>query len=352
MSGQGVKARSQAQSSRRVHQRIEHLQAVMAHADRVGVGKRQAQPAAHLPMVLDAPRSARRPDTGPASALRQDVADQIVFERLVEHGIDCWCAGGLGFTATHLRWVPDAEARKGRKFVSSTETAPNYSGFSERRHRPPGDRASVAGVSARIAEMSTTLPTGTELEFSDQAEGWFPLAQPSLRGTVVGIIPLPAMVGQPEAIAASGGDLFVAEYSSINEYTTSGKFEGTIVSRLNGVQGLAVSGNDMFVTQVNGLIGEYTTSGATVSASLISDSGGPVGVAVSGNDLYVTNVGSGTVGEYTLSGATVNASFITGLDGPYAIAVIATPEPATWLPLAIGAASLLAGRLRKRGLGA
>ncbi len=35
-----------------VHQRVEHLQAVMAHADRVGVGKRQAELAADRAMVL------------------------------------------------------------------------------------------------------------------------------------------------------------------------------------------------------------------------------------------------------------------------------------------------------------
>ena len=33
-----------------------------------------------------------------------------------------------------------------------------------------------------------------------------------------------------------------------------------------------------------------------------------------GADVYVTNVGFGTVGEYTTSGATVNASLISGLN--------------------------------------
>ncbi len=35
-----------------VHDRIEHLQAVMAHAEGVGVGERQAKRAANLAMVL------------------------------------------------------------------------------------------------------------------------------------------------------------------------------------------------------------------------------------------------------------------------------------------------------------
>src|ERR1700686_262705 len=55
-------------------------------------------------------------------------------------------------------------------------------------------------------------------------------------------------------------------------------------------------------------IGEYTTSGATVSASLVSPLNTPiVGIAVSGSDLFVTAETLGTVGEYTTSGATVNA---------------------------------------------
>jgi hypothetical protein len=37
--------------------------------------------------------------------------------------------------------------------------------------------------------------------------------------------------------------------------------------------------------------------------------------------LFVTNAASGTIGEYTTSGATVNASLISGLSDPVGIAV-------------------------------
>jgi hypothetical protein len=37
--------------------------------------------------------------------------------------------------------------------------------------------------------------------------------------------------------------------------------------------------------------------------------------------IFVTNTGNGTVGEYTTSGKTVNASLISGLSNPSAIAV-------------------------------
>ncbi len=63
-------------------------------------------------------------------------------------------------------------------------------------------------------------------------------------------------------------------------------------------------------------MGEYTTSGATVNASLITGLDEPEGISVSGSDIFVTNLGSNTVGEYTTSGATVNASLITGLEEP------------------------------------
>jgi len=49
---------------------------------------------------------------------------------------------------------------------------------------------------------------------------------------------------------------------------------------------------------------------------------GPRGIAVSGANLFVVNNGSGTVGEYTTSGATVNATLVSGLSIPYGIAVL------------------------------
>ena len=54
-----------------------------------------------------------------------------------------------------------------------------------------------------------------------------------------------------------------------------------------------MSGSDLFVANDGaGTIGEYTTAGATVNASLISGLASPVGIAVDGSDLFVTNAGS------------------------------------------------------------
>jgi MYXO-CTERM domain-containing protein len=95
----------------------------------------------------------------------------------------------------------------------------------------------------------------------------------------------------------------------------------------------------------SGNIGEYTTSGATINASLISDQGWPWGLAISGNDLFVANNGSATVSEYTTSGATVNAALIsTYVEG---IAIGPVPEPSAGALASLGAAVLWLWRRRK-----
>jgi hypothetical protein len=71
-------------------------------------------------------------------------------------------------------------------------------------------------------------------------------------------------------------------------------------------------GDTLFVgNNTGGTIGEYTTSGAPVNASLISGLTALNHIAVSGSDLFVSSTESGLIGEYTTSGVTVNASLLT-----------------------------------------
>lgn len=75
-----------------------------------------------------------------------------------------------------------------------------------------------------------------------------------------------------------------------------------------------------------GTIGAYSTTGATLNASLLSGLPGPYSVAASGSSLFVAQDGNGTftgsVGEYAMSGATVNAALVPpGLGLPTAITV-------------------------------
>ena len=76
---------------------------------------------------------------------------------------------------------------------------------------------------------------------------------------------------------------------------------------------ITVSGSNLFVSNDSGIVGEYTTSGATVNASLINvGSNDELGsMVVIGSDLFVSDYSAGLVGEYTTSGATVNASLIS-----------------------------------------
>jgi hypothetical protein len=158
-------------------------------------------------------------------------------------------------------------------------------------------------------------------------------------------------------IAVSGTDLFIVSpgtwsintglynpgSSSISEYTTSGALVSASLvtpvcssAQIGGLS-IAASGTNLFVAMsgtfgadgfdpASGAVSEYTTSGATVNASLVTGLKETSNITVSGTNLYVANLGDGTIGEYTTSGATVNASLISGLSYPQAIAVTVSPS--------------------------
>ena len=167
-----------------------------------------------------------------------------------------------------------------------------------------------------------------ELNTGGGANGNGTIGEYTLSGGTVNAA-LVSGLSNPVGIAASGSNLFVANYGNgtIGEYTMSGgTVNAALVFGLNDPFGLAVSGSDLFVANGNGTIGEYTTSGAVVNASLVSGLGRLQGLAVSGSDLFVVRqpsppTGYGTVGEYTTSGAVVNAAMISYNNYPYAVAV-------------------------------
>ena len=132
-------------------------------------------------------------------------------------------------------------------------------------------------------------------------------------------------LGSMPATVRADNIIYVTNEGSgtIGEYTTSGAtVNASLVSGLDEPFGIAVSGSDLFVADYGyGRIGEYTTSGATVNASLVSGLICPAGIAVSGPDLFVATPENSTIGEYTTSGATVNASLVSGLSNPHGIAV-------------------------------
>jgi streptogramin lyase len=167
-----------------------------------------------------------------------------------------------------------------------------------------------------------------------------------------------ANFGSPTDVAVSGNDLYVISQVGgdsvymVGEYnaTTGAPINASLITGLSGGSNgdIAVSGNDLFVS-INGTdaISEYNaTTGAVIQSPLIPNLSQPAGIAVYGGDLFVVIPGSDSVAEYTTSGTRIKASLVTGLSDPGAIVI--TPEPATWIMLAIGAVALLASGLRKR----
>ena len=120
---------------------------------------------------------------------------------------------------------------------------------------------------------------------------------------------------QPRNAAA---EIFVVDQGTgmVGSYTISGETvnDSLIDGLVRGV-GIAIQDDHLFSVQdvpSNGLVYENTSTGMPISIPLISGLPDPYGIAVSGTDIFITNAGIGTVGEYTTSGAVVNASLITG----------------------------------------
>src|ERR1019366_6675872 len=116
---------------------------------------------------------------------------------------------------------------------------------------------------------------------------------------VTGLTICAALWAMPETV---NGQIYVANMGigTIGEYTTAGAtVNASLVSGLDQPFGLAVSGGKIFAAVLGpSTIGQYTTAGATVNASLVSGLSAPMGLAVSGGNIFVANFNSGTIGEY------------------------------------------------------
>ena len=178
----------------------------------------------------------------------------------------------------------------------------------------------------------------------------------AVTGATINASLVPDLVG-PVGLAVSGGNLFVTQNDGVvnggevTEYdaTTGEIMNSFLISGLNEPYGIAISGTNLFVTNPGSrTVGEYTTSGATINASLIMQPpllGGPLDIAASSNQLFV--VAGSTIGEFTTTGETINPALITGLESFSVLGVaVVVPEPASaWL---MGSASLVIGAILLR----
>jgi hypothetical protein len=131
--------------------------------------------------------------------------------------------------------------------------------------------------------------------------------------------------------AATGDSIFVTNYATgtngwIGKYTTSGAtVDASLISGLPGPSFLAVFGSNLYVANYNGgTIGVYDmNTGAAVNPSLISIPGHHLSaVVVSGSSLFLTDYDAGTIGQYDINtGAAINASLVSGLDHPSGLLV-------------------------------
>ncbi|HWE03675.1 MAG TPA: Ig-like domain repeat protein [Tepidisphaeraceae bacterium] len=117
------------------------------------------------------------------------------------------------------------------------------------------------------------------------------------------------------ATLASGSNSITASYSGDSIFAASTSAAATIT--VGGAPAIYITDG------AKGTIGEYTTSGAAVNASLVSGLARPANLSLLGNDLYVADLNSDSVGEYTTSGAAVNPSLISGVY-PWSLAATST----------------------------
>lgn len=145
-------------------------------------------------------------------------------------------------------------------------------------------------------------------------------------------------LGSLEGMVISGNNLFVSNNSVIDEFNlTTGALESSI-SPAGEPSGLTISGNDLYVANFNGTIEEFNITGTTLAklSSLSTTSGGDTLVANAGNspaflsysngNLYVSDYSGGTVDEFNaITGAAIGSgTLISGVSAPFGI--LANPQ--------------------------
>jgi hypothetical protein len=203
----------------------------------------------------------------------------------------------------------------------------------------------AGGVASGLQDPNGVALSGTDLFVTDT--GTNRLDEYDITGANVAV-PLVSFIGVgAQGIAVSGSDLFVGNQTGVGEYTTSGAVvNASLISGLTLTGGIAISGSALFVVTGGGGVSEYTlgaTPGTITSSNpLMSGLDNASGVAVYGSDLYVTSLDK--IGEYDMSGNLLMT--ISDYNNPLGIVVV--PEPATGSIAVVAGLALLARRPRRR----
>jgi streptogramin lyase len=131
-------------------------------------------------------------------------------------------------------------------------------------------------------------------------------------------------------LALSGNTLYVAQAGGTQRISTYDATTGALLSA-NFIQGVynpqdifIDNAGRLYVTTNNSQIDVYSaTTGALLTTGLVTGLSAPTGLAVdNAGHLFVANVQGTTVGEYdALTGAAINASLVSGLSSPRDVAV-------------------------------
>jgi PQQ-like domain len=173
----------------------------------------------------------------------------------------------------------------------------------------------VCGMSGMAAKAQTVVAT-------DFFGGTLNLY--SSTGTVLSTIAAPSPYGVTDD---GSGDLFVAQTDSgtIGEYTTSGTTVSTsFITGLGPVRDVAYSNGILYSIDDNGTVDAFDAkTGSVIADSFVQiPSGSGSGIAVLGTTLFVSDPTNGTIGTYNaITGAVINGSFLSGLSSPRLLSI-------------------------------